>query len=52
MDASVNAFSRLWFGVQPATGLRLTDDLGGPPELLSALDRALLLPPMRPGWQF
>ncbi len=52
LGASVSAFSRLWFGVRPATGLAITDDLHGPPELLAALDRALLLPPLRPGWGF
>ena len=52
LHASVNAFSRLWFGVQPASGLAVTDDLHGPADLLTALDDALLLPPMRPGWGF
>ncbi len=44
LRASISAFSRLWFGVRPATGLAVTDDLAGPPELLADLDRALLLP--------
>lgn len=52
LRASVGAFSRLWFGVRPATGLSLTDDLEGPPELLEALDRALLLPPPVTGLAF
>lgn len=52
LNASVSAFSRLWFGVRPATGLRVTDDLDGPPELLAALDRALLLPPPSPALHF
>ncbi len=52
LRASVSALSRLWFGVRPATGLALTDDLDGPPELLAALDRALLLPPPSPSLQF
>lgn len=52
LRASVGAFSRLWFGVRPATGLALTDDLDGPPELLTALDRALLLPPPVTGLAF
>jgi len=50
--ASVGALSRLWFGVRPATGLAVTDDLVGPPELLAALDEALRLPPPRPGLSF
>lgn len=48
LRASIGAFSRLWFGVRPATGLTVTDDLRGPPELLEALDRALALPPPHP----
>lgn len=52
LRASVGALSRLWFGVRPATGLALTDRLEGPPELLSALDRALLLPPPVTGIAF
>lgn len=45
LDASVGAFSRCWFGVKPASGLALTDDLAGPPELLAALDGALAVGP-------
>lgn len=52
LDASVGAFTRLWFGVRPATGLALTDDLGGPPDLLDALDEAFCLPPPRAGWPY
>jgi len=52
LRASVSAFSRLWFGVRPATGLAVTDDLVGPPELLEALDRALLLPAPVTGLHF
>jgi len=32
--------------------LAVTTDLTGPPELLAALDRAVRLPPPRPGWDF
>jgi len=52
LRASVGALSRLWFGVRPATGLAVTDDLAGPTELLEALDRALLLPAPNPGLSF
>ena len=52
LDATVNAFSRLWLGVRPATGLSLTDDLTGPPELLGALDRAFRLPQPLAGWRY
>ena len=50
LSASVNAFTRVWLGVQPATGLAITDDLSGPPELIRALDHALLLPTPYLGW--
>ncbi len=50
--ASINAFTRLWLGVRPATGLAVSDDLAGPPELLEALDWALCLPAPKPGWDF
>lgn len=52
LTASVNAFTRLWIGVRPATGLALTDDLAGPRDLLDALDAALRLPTPLPGWEF
>lgn len=50
LDASVGAFTRLWLGVRPATGLALTDDVTGPPDLLDALDEAFRLPTPRAGW--
>jgi hypothetical protein len=52
LHATVNAFTRLWLGVRPATGLAMTDDLDGPPELLEALDRVLRLPTPLPDWDF
>lgn len=52
LKASVNAFSRLWFGVRPATGLAVTDDLSGPQSLLEELDLTLRLPDPRPDWDF
>lgn len=51
LRASAGAFSRLWAGVRPATSLALTDDLTGPPELLSALDRSAPPPPQF-DWMF
>jgi hypothetical protein len=48
--ASVNAFTRLWLGVLPATGLAITDDLSGPAALLDQLDCALRLPPPHFDW--
>jgi GNAT superfamily N-acetyltransferase len=52
LTADIGAFSRLWFGVLPATGLAVTDELAAPAELLGALDRALRLPPPKPDWDF
>jgi hypothetical protein len=52
LTASVGAFTRLWLGVRPASGLAVTDALFGPPELLEALDWALRLPDPKPDWDF
>ena len=52
LAASVGAFTRLWLGVRPATGLAVTDDLAGPPDLLAQLDRVLCLPEPKPDWDF
>jgi predicted acetyltransferase len=52
LTASVNAFSRLWLGVRPATGIAATDQLSGPPSLLDELDRVLRLPQPKPDWDF
>ena len=52
MHASVNAFTRLWIGVDSATSIAFSDDLDGPPELLAQLDRSLRLPSPYPDWQF
>ncbi len=52
LTASVSAFTRLWLGVTPASGLTLTDDLSGPPELIEALDRVVRLPVPEPDWMF
>lgn len=52
MRASINAFTRLWLGVRPASGLALTDELHAPAELLDELDRTLRLPPPQTDWDF
>ena len=52
LHASVNAFTRLWLGVRPASSLALTDDLSGDPQLLRALDERLRLPEPHAGWLF
>ncbi len=52
LEAGVGAFTRLWLGVRPATGLAVTDDLSGPEDLLTDLDRVLRLPTPKPDWDF
>lgn len=52
LTASVGAFTRLWLGVRPATGLAATDELSAPPELLELLDQALCLPQPKWDWDF
>jgi GNAT superfamily N-acetyltransferase len=52
LEASVGAFSRMWLGVLPASGLATTDDLQGPDELIADLDRALRFPVPKPDWDF
>ncbi len=52
LRASVNAFTRMWLGVRPASGLTVTDNLSGPRDLLEALDWAFRLPCPRPDWDF
>ncbi|MEL6675154.1 MAG: GNAT family N-acetyltransferase [Bacteroidota bacterium] len=52
LKASVGAFSRLWLGVRPASGLAITDELEGPADLLRALDQLLRLPKAHLGWEF
>jgi hypothetical protein len=52
LTASVGAFTRLWLGVRPATGLLATDNLSGPPEFLEKLDRVLCLPQPKLDWDF
>jgi len=52
LRATVGAFTRLWLGVRPATGLAVTDELAGPQELLEEVDRVLRLPNPKPDWDF
>lgn len=52
LEANVGAFSRLWLGVLPASGLAATDHLRGPADLLNDLDRSLRLPIPKPDWDF
>jgi hypothetical protein len=50
--ASINAFSRFWFGVRPASNLAITDNLSGEEGLINALDKAACLPRPHFGWDF
>jgi predicted acetyltransferase len=52
LRSSIGAFSRLWLSVRPASGLAITDDISGPPELLSKLDEVFRLPQPKPDWDF
>jgi len=52
LRASVNAFTRLWLGVRPASVLSWCDDLSGPQEVLAKLDRTLCLPSPQVDWNF
>jgi hypothetical protein len=52
LDASINAFTRLWLGVRPASGLSVTDSVSAPPELIEALDDAVRLPAPHTDWDF
>ncbi|MGK0339254.1 MAG: putative acetyltransferase, partial [Candidatus Azotimanducaceae bacterium] len=52
LSASVNAFSRLWLGVRPASQLAVTTDLVADEKLLATLDRTVRLPRPHLGWDF
>lgn len=52
VQASVNTFTRLLFGVLPATSLAAVEDLQAPNDVLRQLDTALLLPPTLATWDF
>ncbi len=52
LRASVNAFSRMWFGVRPASSLAITDKLQADDQLLRSLDESLRLPRPHLGWDF
>ena len=52
LSTSVNAFSRMWFGIRPASSLAVTDNLQGPADLLKNLDESLRLPTAHLGWDF
>jgi len=50
--ASVNAFSRLLFGIVSASSATLTDGVTAPNDLLKSLDAALVSPSAKLTWDF
>ena len=52
VHCSINAFTRLLWGVANATSLAVTDEFRAPRALLEALDRAVVLPTPHTGWEF
>lgn len=52
LEASVGAFTRMWLGVRPASGLTVTDALHGPQGLIESLDVAFRLPTPKRTWEF
>ena len=52
LNASVGAFTRLWLGTLPASGLAVTDELNAPPGLIEALDDVVRLPVPRSDWDY
>ena len=52
LKADIGAFTRLWLGVRPATGLSVTDALDGPADLLEDLDEILCIPEPHPDWDY
>ena len=52
MKASVNAFSRLWLGILPASTLSVCEDMSAPVTLLNKLDDLIKLPPPKVDWLF
>ncbi|MHB9034599.1 MAG: hypothetical protein ACYC6L_16315, partial [Anaerolineae bacterium] len=52
LTTTVNAFTRMWLGVRPASGLAVTDELTASPELLRELDEKFRLPTPRIDWDY
>ena len=52
LKASIGAFTRMWFGIMPASSLVYSDDIETPEELLKKLDKAFLLPEAHVDWGF
>ncbi len=52
LEASVNSFSRLFFGIASATQLGVGADFRADPALVPRLDEAFCLPRMQTSWDF
>ncbi len=52
LSASINTFSRLFFGIASATEQIAVEDFDAPPELVRQLDAAFCLPRMTTSWDF
>jgi len=52
IKCDVGTFTRLLFGIAPATSLAAVENLQGPAPLLAELDDALRLPATLAGWDF
>ena len=52
LECSINAFTRMWLGIVPASGLAITDDFKASELLTQKLDVAFRLPEFSSDWQF
>ncbi|KAA3595761.1 MAG: hypothetical protein DWQ06_16790 [Calditrichaeota bacterium] len=52
LKTSVGAFTRLWLGILPASGLAFTDSFSADEKLIKDLDNLIKLPIPKPDWQF
>ncbi|NQV15622.1 GNAT family N-acetyltransferase [bacterium] len=52
LSTDIGAFTRLWMGVRPASGLSATENFVGPTDLLEELDEVLCLPDPHPDWDY
>ena len=52
LEASINAFTRMWIGARSAQSLAITDDLSGPDALLDTLSAQWTLPEPATDWDY
>jgi len=52
MEASVGAFTRMWYGIMPATSLVFSDGLIAENELLNKLDTIFRISKPHTDWEF